>query len=452
MFESLSDKLQKAFSRIKSRGRLSEADVDAGLKEIKFALLEADVNFKVVKKFIALVREKALESSVLESLAPGQQVVKIVKDELGVLLGGRTSSLDFKSGAINTIMLVGLQGSGKTTTAGKLGALLKNQDYSPLLVPADLRRPAAVEQLNVVGNALGIPVFQGVVKGSPLETCKAALKEAESTGYNVVIVDTAGRLHIDDELMDELSGIKSHLEPAEVLFVADAMTGQDAVNSAGAFNEKLEITGTVLTKLEGDARGGAALSIVSVTGVPVKYIGVGEKYEDFEVFHPDRMVSRILGMGDVLSLIEKVEGTVEREQALELEKKLKKGKFTLEDFRTQLGQLKKMGPLEQILGMMPGMGQFKDAIAEGVDPKSFLHMEAILSSMTVKERLNHTIIDHSRKKRIARGSGRSISEVTRLIKQFVQMKKMMEKASKGFGNSKMLNRMMGKARKGLKFK
>ncbi len=445
MFESLTDKLQRAFSKIRSHGKLKEADIDAGLKEIKFALLEADVNFKVVKNFISVIREKSLDVRVMESLAPGQQVVKIVKDELGVLLGGKSFSLDLKSGQTNVIMLAGLQGSGKTTTSGKLAGFLKKQEYSPFLVPADLRRPAAVEQLNVVGKAVGVPVFQGVIKDSPIKTCIAAFKEADSFGYNPVILDTAGRLHVDEELMAELDSIKKELNPREILFVADAMTGQDAVNSAGVFNARLGITGTVLTKLEGDARGGAALSIVSVTGVPIKFIGVGEKYSDLEVFHPDRMVSRILGMGDVLSLIEKVESSVEKEKAKEIEKNLRKGRFTLEDFRSQLVQLKKMGPLDQILGMLPGMGQFKDALAQGVDHKSFSHMEAMLNSMTVKERMNHTLIDHSRKKRIARGSGTDISEVSRLLKQFAQMKKMMEKASKGMGNSKMLNRLMGKS-------
>lgn len=439
MFETLTEKLQSAFSKLKSKGKLSEADIDDSLKEIKLALLEADVNFKVVKNFISRIKEEALDSEALDSFTPGQQIVKIVRDELIELLGGETEELQLSSSELNVILLVGLQGSGKTTTAGKIARKLEKDGFAPYLVPADLSRPAAVDQLEVVARETQTEIFDDVQKEDPVATCSMALEEAKMSGYDVVIIDTAGRLHIDETLMEELQAIKQEVDPAELLFVADSMTGQDAVNSADTFHEKLNITGTVLTKLDGDARGGAAISISSVTGVPVKLVGTGEKYSDLELFHPDRMVSRILGMGDVLSLVEKIEDEVEEEEAQDLEKRLKEGKFTLKDFKKQLNQIKKLGPMDKILGMLPGMGQMKEMISENMDSDQLDHIEAIINSMTKEERKNHTIINYSRKRRIAKGAGRPVSEVTRLLKQFAKMKKFMKKAGKDMNKGKLKN-------------
>ncbi len=450
MFETLTEKLQNAFSTLRSKGKLSESDIDDSLKEIKLALLEADVNFKVVKSFISRIKEKALESEALDSFTPGQQIVKIVRDEMIELLGEETEELELSSSKLNVILLVGLQGSGKTTTAGKIAQKLEKDGFASYLVPADLSRPAAVEQLQVVARETQTEIFDDIREDDPVATSSLALEEAKKSGYDVVIIDTAGRLHIDEDLMNELQAIKREVNPVEVLFVADSMTGQDAVNSAETFNNKLDITGTVLTKLDGDARGGAAISISSVTGVPVKLVGTGERYSDLELFHPDRMVSRILGMGDVLSLVEKIEEEVEEEEAQDLEKRLKEGKFTLKDFKKQLNQIKNLGPMDKILGMLPGMGQMKEMISDQMNSKQLDHIEAIINSMTKEERADHTIINYSRKRRIARGAGRPVSEVTKLLKQFAKMKKFMKKAGKDVNKGK-LKKLMGDM-KGFPFK
>lgn len=434
MFDTLSDKLNLVFKKIKGHGKLSEKNIQEALKEVRLALLEADVNYKVVKNFINSIRERAIGKEVLESLTPGQQVIKIVNQELAELMGGTHSELQLTGRTPIVIMLVGLQGSGKTTTAGKLALHLRKQGRNPFLVPADVYRPAAIEQLTKLGAQLNIPVYSSDKKLNPVDICIHAMSQAGKNGGDILILDTAGRLHIDEVLMEELVKIKGKVRPAEILFVADAMTGQDAVNVAGEFNKTLDITGIVLTKMEGDARGGAALSIKAVTGKPVKFIGVGEKLDALEAFHPDRMASRILGMGDVLSLIEKAEEEFDQKEALLLEKKLKKKKFDLEDFRKQLTQIRKLGPLEQILGMMPGMGQIKQLKNLKPDEKELVKIEAIIDSMTRKERANHKIINGSRRKRIARGSGTKVQDVNRLLKSFTQMKKMIEKlTSKGMG-------------------
>jgi len=423
-FESLSNKLSAVFKQLRGKGKLSEKDVKEAMREVRLALLEADVNFKIVKEFVSVVTEKAVGDEVLRGLNPGQSVIKIVNDEMTTLMGSTQSKLSFSSSSPTVFMMVGLQGSGKTTTSGKIASQLRKQGKSPLLVACDIYRPAAIKQLQVVAANLNIPVFE---KGgqSPAQTALEAVEHARGHGMDVVIIDTAGRLHIDDELMGELAEIKSAVRPQEILLVVDAMTGQDAVNVAENFSEKVGIDGIVITKLDGDTRGGAALSVRKITGKPIKFVGMGEKVDDLEPFHPDRMASRILGMGDVLTIIDKAQQAFDEDEALELERKLRKNEFTLDDFLTQMQQVKKMGPLKNILGMLPGAGDLK--IDENdIDEKAMGHVEAIIQSMTPKERGNPGLLNASRKRRIAAGSGRNIQEVNRLLKQFEEMKKMMK--------------------------
>jgi signal recognition particle subunit SRP54 len=428
MFESLSNRLQDVFRNIRGEGRLTEETVELALREIRMALLEADVNFKVVKAFIDRVRDRAVDQDVLKSLTPDQQVVRIVRDEMLALFGDAQGGLPASNERPRVIMLLGLQGSGKTTTSAKLGKWLAKQGRHPLLVSTDVRRPAAIQQLSVVGKQAGVRVHDPAGEMDPVKRAVGALADAKNSGFDIVIVDTAGRLHIDDELMGELQAIKTAVAPVDLLFVADAMTGQDAIKSAGEFNRRIGVTGVVLTKLDGDARGGAALSVVSVVGVPIAFVGSGERLQDLEPFHADRVVSRVLGMGDVLSLIEKAEEAVSMEDAAKLEQKIRRDEFTLEDFRDQLRTIRKMGPLEQILGMLPGMGAIKELQQQKgqVDEKQMLHVEAIINSMTAKERANHQLINGQRRKRIAKGSGTTVEEVNRLLKQFIQMKKMLK--------------------------
>ncbi|NOZ12063.1 MAG: signal recognition particle protein [Acidobacteria bacterium] len=428
MFEQLTDKLNHAFRTIRGAARLTEKNVSDALKEIRMALLEADVNYKIVKEFTASIKETALGMDVSKALNPGQQFVKVVHDELVKILGAKAEDLVIDSKKLNIIMLVGLQGSGKTTSAGKLAMLLKKKGWFPFLVPADVYRPAAIDQLKVVAEAVNVPIFEAGDDRNPVSIAKRAVKEAEGRGMNVVILDTAGRLHIDEELMQELKNINRAVSPTEILFTIDSMTGQDAVKSAAAFGSELDLTGVILTKLDGDARGGAALSVKYVTGKPIKFVGVGEKYDEFEPFYPDRMASRILGMGDMLSLIEKAQDVVDEKEAEQLQKKIAKNQFTLEDFRKQLVQIKKMGSMEKILSMVPGMSQVKNA-SKLMDDKKMIHMEAIINSMTPRERENHIIINGKRRRRIARGSGRPVQEVNALLKQFVKMRKMMKQLS-----------------------
>jgi signal recognition particle subunit SRP54 len=431
MFDQLTEKLQKVFKNLRGEGRLSAEHIEEALKEIRMALLEADVNFKVVKQFVESVKAKALGQDVLSSLTPGQQVIKVVRDELLEMLGGESAGLNFPPKRPNVFLIVGLQGSGKTTSTGKLARWLNRNGHRAYLLSIDIYRPAAREQLAILGKDLGVPVYPGVGAEDPLKLCRSALREAENSGCDVLLIDTAGRLHIDEELMQELRQVKQAVNPAEILFVADAMTGQDAVKSAQEFHTQLGLTGVILTKMDGDARGGAALSIKTVTGQPVKFVGVGEKADALEPFYPDRLVSRILGMGDVLSLIEKAQEAIDQDQAVELEKKLREDTFTLEDFRDQLRQMRKLGPLEQILGMLPQVGPFKDLNKVKVDEKELLHIEAIINSMTPRERAHHQIINGSRRKRIARGSGTSVQKVNQLLKQYVQARKMMKQMSGG---------------------
>ncbi len=426
VFESLSEKLQNALGKLKGKGKISEKDLDLAMREVRLALLEADVNFKVVKDFIKTVKERALGSEVMESLTPGQQVIKIVNDELTRLMGEKEVKINFASSPPTVILMCGLQGAGKTTTTGKLAYNLKKQNKRPLLVACDIYRPAAIKQLEVVGERVGVPVFSMGDKINPVDIAKAALEHGKKHGNDVIIVDTAGRLHIDETLMDEIKNIHDVVNPKEVLLVLDAMTGQDAVNVAESFNEKLSITGVILTKLDGDARGGAALSIRAVTNKPIKFVGMGEKLEQLEPFYPDRMASRILGMGDVLSLIEKAQASIDEKKALELEKKIRTAQFTFDDFLDQLEQMKNMGPLDQILGMIPGMNS-KALKGLDVDNKELARIEAVIKSMTKKERENPEIIDSSRRKRIALGSGTNVQEVNKLLKQFKETKKMMKK-------------------------
>jgi signal recognition particle subunit SRP54 len=428
MFDSLSTRLQDVFKSLRGEVRLTEETVEIALREIRLALLEADVNFKVVKAFIDRVRDKAVDQEVLRSLTPAQQVVRIVRDEMLALFGETEGGLPPSQARPRVILLLGLQGSGKTTTSGKLARWLAKQGKHPLLVSTDVRRPAAIEQLSVVARQAGVKVHNPAGEMDPVRRASGALTEARNAGFDVVIVDTAGRLHIDDDLMVELQAIKEATQPTDLLYVADAMTGQDAIKSAGEFNRRMGVTGVVLSKMDGDARGGAALSVVGVVGVPIAFAGSGERLQDLEPFHPDRVVSRVLGMGDVLSLIEKAEEVVSVEDAEQLEGKLRRNEFTLEDFRDQLRTIKKMGPLEQILGMIPGMGNIKQLTAnrDALDGKQLEHIEAMINSMTPQERNNHQLINGSRRKRIARGSGRSVEEVNRLLKQFVQMKKMLK--------------------------
>ncbi|PKM82622.1 MAG: signal recognition particle protein [Firmicutes bacterium HGW-Firmicutes-14] len=428
IFEGLSEKLQNTFKKLKGKGKLSETDVAEAMREVKIALLEADVNFKVVKDFVKKVKDRAIGLEVMESLTPGQHVVKIVNDELTELMGGTQSKIMISSKPPTVIMLVGLQGAGKTTTAGKLANILRKQGRRPLLVAGDIYRPAAIKQLQVLGEQLNIPVFTLGNKTNPVDIAKGAVEHARSYGNDVIIIDTAGRLHINEELMDELRNIRESVHPHEILFVMDATTGQDAVTVAKTFNEQLGIDGVIMTKLDGDTRGGAALSVKAVTGKPIKFAGMGEKLDALEPFHPDRMAARILGMGDVLSLIEKAQSTIDTEKAQELQRKIKSQEYSLQDFMEQMDQVKSMGPLEEIIGMIPGMGQMKQLknIKGSLDEKEFARMRAIIQSMTEKERKEPRIIKDSRKKRIARGSGTKVSDVNRLLKQFDETKKMMK--------------------------
>jgi signal recognition particle subunit SRP54 len=424
MFDSLSSRLQDVFQSLRGEVRLTPEHVETALREIRLALLEADVNFKVVKAFIDRVRDKATDQEVLKSLTPGQQVTKIVRDELLALFGDAEGGLTKNAPTPRVILLLGLQGSGKTTTSGKLAKWLMRQGRHPLMVSTDVRRPAAIQQLSVLGEQADIRVFAPDTM-DPVARAKGAVAEAKATGFDTIIVDTAGRLHIDDELMEELQAIKDATNPSDLLYVADAMTGQDAIKSAGEFNRRVGVTGVVLTKLDGDARGGAALSVVSVVGVPIAFVGAGERLEDLELFHPDRIVSRMLGMGDVLTLIEKAEQAVDQDEAEELEEKLRRNAFTLDDFRKQLKTIKRMGPLESILGMIPGLGNLKQLADAKPDEKQLGRVEAIISSMTAAERRDHTILNGSRRKRIAKGSGTSVEEVNRLVKQFNEMRKVL---------------------------
>jgi signal recognition particle subunit SRP54 len=430
MFESLSTRLQDVFKTLRGESKLTPENIEAALREIRLALLEADVNFKVVKAFIDRVRDRAMDAvtarDVLRGLAPSQEVVKIVRDEMVALFGTAEGGLQATSKRPRVILMLGLQGAGKTTTSGKLAVWLTKQGKHPLLVSTDVKRPAAIQQLNFVAEKAGVRVHDPAGIMDPVARAKGAVAEATTLGFDAVIVDTAGRLHIDDELMTELVAIKSVTDPSDVLFVADAMTGQDAIKSAGEFNARVGVTGVVMTKLDGDARGGAALSVVSVVGVPIAFAGSGERLEDLEPFHPERVVSRVLGMGDVLSLIERAEAAIDVEDAQKLEEKIRANDFTLEDFRDQLKTIKRMGPLEQIMGMLPGMGNLKALAENKPDEKQIGRIEAIINSMTPEERRKQHIINGSRRKRIAKGSGTSVEDVNRLLKQFVQMQKMLK--------------------------
>ncbi|MCF6290199.1 MAG: signal recognition particle protein [Desulfobacterales bacterium] len=428
MFENLTERLQKVFKELRGHGTLTEENIQDALGEVRMALLEADVSFKVVKEFIHTVAGRAVGREVAASLSPGQQVVKVVHEELVELLGGRTETLRLDGRQPVVLMLAGLQGSGKTTTAGKLAKFLVDKGRSPYLVPADVYRPAAIHQLQVLGERLGVRVHPSRASDNPVTICREALAAAATVKCDTLIIDTAGRLHLDQELMEELRRIKAVLQPAEILFVADAMTGQDAVNVATKFNEDLDITGVVLTKMEGDARGGAALSIKRVARCPIKFVGVGEDLGALEVFHPDRLASRILGMGDILSLIEKAEAVVDKKKAEQLARKIRKNTFTLEDFRDQIGQIKKMGSLEQIMGMIPGLNkikQMKDVAAP--DERELVRIEAIINSMTRRERNHYQMINASRRQRIAKGSGTAVQDVNKVLKSYAQMLKMMKK-------------------------
>ena len=428
-FEGLAEKLQNTFKKLRGKGKLTEKDIKEAMREVKLALLEADVNFKIVKQFIANVSEKCVGSEVLESLTPGQQVIKIVNEELTSLMGGTESKLNYASYGPTVIMLVGLQGAGKTTMCGKLALELRKNNKKPLLVACDIYRPAAIKQLQVVGKQIDIPVFSMGDKISPVDIAKAAIRQGREDGNNVIIIDTAGRLHIDEDLMQELKDVKEAVEPNEVLLVVDSMTGQDAVNVAETFNKELDLTGVILTKLDGDTRGGAALSIKSVTQKPIKYVGVGEKMNDFEVFYPDRMASRILGMGDVLSLIEKAQEAIDQKEAEDLSKKMINAEFNFEDFLTAMDQMKKLGPLNKIMEMIPGVNaQQLEALDMEKSEKQMAKMKAIIQSMTVKERRNPSLIigSSSRKKRVALGAGTTIQEVNKLIKGYDMMKKQMK--------------------------
>ncbi|MFC2337289.1 MAG: signal recognition particle protein [Negativicutes bacterium] len=437
IFEGLSERLQATFKKLRGHGKLTEADVNEAMRDVRMALLEADVNFKVVKDFVQKVKERAIGQNILETLTPAQAVIKIVDEELTALMGGTQSRLNISSAPPTVIMMVGLQGAGKTTTAGKLALNLKKQGKRPLLVADDIYRPAAVKQLQVLGEQLDVPVFSMPPGTDAVAIATAALPYVGAHAADVVIIDTAGRLHINDELMQELKSIKETVHPHEILLVVDAMTGQDAVNVAASFNGDLGIDGVVLTKMDGDARGGAALSVKAVTGCPIKFVGMGEKLEALEPFHPDRMASRILGMGDVLSLIEKAQTVYDLEEAKKMEKKFRKDEFTLDDFLSQLQQVRKLGSFEQILGMLPGMGNIKKQL-EGVDVdlngKEIKHIEAIIRSMTPRERADVSLLNGSRRKRIAQGSGTRVQEVNKLLKQFAEMRKMMKKMKKMQGS------------------
>ncbi|MBF0510091.1 MAG: signal recognition particle protein [Deltaproteobacteria bacterium] len=441
MFDNLSERLNETFKKLRGHGKLSEDNIKAGLKEVRMALLEADVNYKVAKNLVDAIKDRSIGQEVMTSLTPGQQVVKIVHDELITLMGGQKQDLNLTGPTPQCIMLVGLQGSGKTTTCGKLARMLSQQNKSPFLVPADIYRPAAILQLQKLAKELNVPVFPSEQQQRPVDICGQAVDQARINGYQTLIIDTAGRLHVDEALMDELKQIKARVRPCEILLVADAMTGQDAVNVAQKFNEILDITGVILSKMEGDARGGAALSIKAVTNKPIKFIGIGEKLDALEVFHPDRMAGQILGMGDVLTLIEKAQSTIDEKAAREMEKKLRQDAFTLVDFRDQLRQIRKMGPLENLLSMIPGMKQMKGFKDLKPDEKEFVKIEAMIDSMTLKERTDPAIINGSRRKRIALGSGTTVQDVNRLLKNFSQVKKIVKQMTKG-GGKKALRRGM----------
>jgi signal recognition particle subunit SRP54 len=427
MFDNLSDKLQRVFKNLRGEGKLTAENMEAALREIRVALLEADVHFRVVKQFIESIKEKAVGEEVLTALSPTQHVVKIVRDELIKTLGSHQSKLRMANEPPTSILIVGLQGSGKTTTTGKLSRWLSKNGHSPLMVSVDIYRPAARKQLSVIAHDIKLPIYEGTPEETkPADLARSALREARQIGRDVLLVDTAGRLHIDDQLMQELQELKEQLSPTEILFVADAMTGQDAVKSADEFHKRLGITGVILTKMDGDARGGGALSIRNITGQPLKFVGVGEKFDALEPFHPDRVAQRILGMGDMLSLIEKVEENIDQKQAEEMQRKLIDNEFTLEDFRDQLRQVRKLGPLESILGMMPQLGPLKNLKDVKVDEKEITRVVAIIDSMTSKERANHMIINGARRRRIAKGSGTSVQEVNTLLKQYAETRKMMK--------------------------
>ena len=430
MFDNLSDRIESIFKNLKGHGKLTEKNIEDGLKEVRMAFLEADVHYKVVKKFIAEIKKRSLGQEVMSSLTPGQQVIKIVNEELTTLLGNVHSDLNLTGSKPASIMLVGLQGSGKTTTAGKLAFLLRKKGKKPYLVPADVYRPAAIEQLEKLGKQLSVPVFSSHTDMNPIQICHDAVLAAKKEDCDVLLFDTAGRLHIDEKLMEELCRIKETVNPSDILLVADAMTGQDAVNIARSFNSTLDIGGVVLTKMDGDARGGAALSIKAVTDKPVKFVGVGEKLSDIELFYPDRMASRILGMGDALTFIEKAQALVDEKTAAELEKKLRDSAFTLDDFREQMVQIRKMGSINDLVSMIPGIGN-KKIKQLNVDDKEFIRVEAIINSMTPAERSKHTIINGSRRKRIARGSGTSVQDVNKLLKKYAQVMKMVKQINKG---------------------
>ncbi|HLH15981.1 MAG TPA: signal recognition particle protein [Bryobacteraceae bacterium] len=437
MFDNLSDKLQRVFKNLRGEGKLTAENMESALREIRMALLEADVNFRVVKQLIENIKVKAMGEEVLTALSPSQQVVKIVHEELIKILGSHESKLRFANEPPSVFLIVGLQGSGKTTSTGKLARWLGKNGHRPMVVSVDVYRPAAREQLKVIAREINQPIYEGAGETKPLELARGARKEATNTGRDVVLVDTAGRLHIDDQLMVELQELKSQLNPVEILFVADAMTGQDAVKSADEFHKRLGITGVILTKMDGDARGGAALSIRHVTGQPLKFVGVGEKFDALEPFHPDRAANRILGMGDILSFIEKAEEAIDKKKAVEMQRKLIENDFTLEDFRDQLRQIRKLGPLQSILGMMPKVGILKELKDVKVDEKEINHVVAIIDSMTPHERANHMIINGSRRRRIAKGSGTSVQEVNQLLKQYSQARKMMKTFSGGLMGKKL---------------
>ena len=430
MFENLSDRLDLVFKKLKGHGTLNEKNIDDGLKQVRMALLEADVNYKVAKSVISDIKDRALGQEVMQSLTPGQQVIKIVNDEFTRMMGSEHQGLTLEGKSSGSIMLVGLQGSGKTTTAGKLALYLRKEGRKPFLVPVDVYRPAAIDQLKKIGNQLDVPVFESTTDMKPLKICQDALLAAREQGCDTLLLDTAGRLHLDEELMAELKGIKKAINPSEILLVADAMTGQDAVNIAGAFDKALDLDGIILSKMDGDARGGAALSIKAVTGKPLKFIGVGEKSTALEAFHPDRMASRILGMGDTLSFIEKAQEAVDEKQAKVLEKKLRKNAFTLEDFRNQMKSVRKMGSIKDLIGMLPGVNK-KQLKGINISDKEFNRIEAIINSMTPEERRVHAIIKGSRKKRIANGSGTTVQDVNKLLKSYSQSMKMIKKFNKG---------------------
>jgi signal recognition particle subunit SRP54 len=436
-FENLSDRLQETIKRIRGKGKVSESDVNEMAREVRLALLEADVNFKVVKDFVAKIKERAIGQEVLKSLTPGQQVIKVVQDELTELMGGEQSKITLSPKPPTVIMMVGLQGAGKTTSAGKLANYVRKQfNKKPLLVAADVYRPAAIKQLETLGKQLSMPVFSLGDKEDPVVIAEKAVENAKEEHHDVVFIDTAGRLHVDDDLMGELERIKEKVDPDEIFLVVDAMTGQDAVNVAESFNERIGLTGVILTKLDGDTRGGAALSVKAVTGKPIKFVGMGEKLDALEPFHPDRMASRILGMGDVLSLIEKAQQDVDETKAREMQQKMMSASFTLDDFLEQLAQVRKMGPLDELLGMIPGMNKMKGMKNLQVDEKQISHVEAIIRSMTPAEKVDPDIINPSRKKRIANGSGTTIQDVNRLLKQFKDMKKMMKQMMGGMAKGK----------------